>query len=70
MKLIQNTKLVVLCGLFTSCIQWGSNENNRLMQQAELLVELAPDSALILLDSVNIAVFTEADKAEYTLLRV
>jgi len=40
------------------------------MQQAQLLVEQMPDSALMLLDSVNTALLSDAKRAEYALLRV
>jgi len=40
------------------------------MQQAQLLVEQMPDSALTLLGMANTATFSKAAKAEYTLLRV
>ena len=62
--------LVVFCGLLVSCAKWGSSENRQLMRQAQTLVEQMPDSALILLDSINTASFNDAEKMEYILLRV
>ncbi len=56
--------------LLVACSHWKKQENDQLMQQAQLLVEQMPDSALILLDSINTMSFNDAKKAEYTLLRV
>jgi tetratricopeptide (TPR) repeat protein len=56
--------------MFVSCIQWGSRENNRLMNEAQLLVEIMPESALIFLDSMNTVLFSKSEKAIYTLLRI
>ena len=39
------------------------------MQQALLLVELMPDSALTILNSINTSNFNDVENAEYTLLR-
>jgi len=62
--------LAVICGLFVSCAKWGSHENRQLMQQAQLLVEQMPDSALTLLDAMNTFVFSKAEKAEYNLMQI
>jgi tetratricopeptide (TPR) repeat protein len=62
--------LSILGGWFFSCNHWGSRENRRMMRQAELLISLMPDSVLVLLNSVDTRLFDEADRAEYTLLRV
>ena len=61
---------VFLCGLTVSCVKFGSRENSRLMQQAQLLVEQMPDSALTLLDAVNTFGFSPAERAEYNLLQI
>jgi hypothetical protein len=47
MKWIQPIILAVLCGIFVSCTQWGSKENHRLMQQAQLLKAQQPRIALM-----------------------
>lgn len=70
MKWIKNMILVMFCGLFASCVKWGSKENNNFILQASLLLETKPDSALMLLDSVNAALFNDKQKAEYILLKV
>ena len=70
MKYITSIVLAILCGMLVSCMKWGSRENSRLMQQAQLLVEQMPDSALTLLDAVNAFELNNAEKAEYTLLQV
>ena len=70
MKLSQPILLIVFLGLFVSCEKWSKRENRRLMQQAQLLTELKPDSALMLLDSVNTTLLSDTEKAEYILLRV
>ena len=70
MKMFRYTFFIVLGCLFVSCAKWGNSENSRLMQQAQGLVEHAPDSALILLDSVNTALLSRKGTAEFTLLRV
>ena len=70
MKLFQNILLALMCGMVVSCAKWGNSENSRLMQQVQLLAEQMPDSALVLLDMVNTAPFSRAQKADYTLLRV
>ena len=72
MNLKINTLIVfiVTCGLLVSCLKWGSSENRYLKQKAELLVEQMADSALILLDAMNINGFGKAEKAEYNLLRI
>ena len=70
MKNITSIVLAILCGMLVSCMKWGSRENSRLMQQAQLLVEQMPDSALTLLDAVNTFELNNAEKAEYTLLQV
>ena len=44
MRLFQYMTLAIACGLLPACAKWGSRENNRLMQQAQLLVEQMPDS--------------------------
>ena len=62
--------LMIICGLSISCTKWGSPENKFLMQQAQLLVEQMPDSALMLLDAVNTFELNNAKRAEYTLLQV
>jgi len=67
---LQEILLTLLCCLNVSCTKWGGSENKRLMQQAQLFVELMLDSALILLDEVNTVSLSDAEKAEYTLLRV
>ena len=59
----------ICCSLF-ACGQWSSRQNRNLMQQAQLLLEQLPDSALTLLDAVNPTSLGNAEKAEYTLLRV
>jgi len=69
-KFIQSITLAVFCVIFVSCVRWGSKENNRLMQQAQLLVEVMPDSALMLLNLVNMSLFSDSEEADYTLLRV
>jgi len=69
MNWYQNT-ILVLCCLLVSCAPYGNSENSRLMQQAQLLAEQAPDSALALLNTVNTALLGDAGKAGYTLLRV
>ena len=60
----------VWCCMLASCMNWGSRQNSRLIEQAQQLMEQKPDSALILLDMVNAASFGKAAKAEYALLRV
>jgi len=70
MKLIQKITLATLCAMFVSCIQLGSHENSRFMQQAVLWAELKPDSALTMLDSVNTKLLSKEEKAEYRLLRI
>jgi tetratricopeptide (TPR) repeat protein len=70
MKMFQWTLMVVFYWLSVSCSQWGSKENNRLIRQAELLAELNPNNALLLLDSMNTALFSNAEKAAYTILRI
>jgi tetratricopeptide (TPR) repeat protein len=70
MKLILSILLALVCSLLVSCTKWGNSENNRLIQQAQSLVELAPDSALTLLDRVNTTSLNDVKWAEYTLLRV
>ena len=62
--------IAILMVLFFSCEPYGNSENNRLMRQAILLAEQIPDSALTLLDAVNMALFSDAERADYTLLRV
>jgi len=56
--------------LSVSCLKWGSRENNRLIEQAIELVDVYPDSALMLLDAVNTVRFSNAEKMEYNLLRI
>jgi tetratricopeptide (TPR) repeat protein len=70
MKAIHNISLCAVMMLLVSCTQWSDSENNRMMQQARLLVELSPDNALMLLDSINTVLFSEKEKAEHILLRV
>ena len=62
--------LAICCGLFVSCTKWGSRENSLLMQQAQLLIEQMPDSALMLLNAVNTVNFSNAKSAEYGLLQI
>jgi len=70
MRLIQRIGLAVLCATFVSCVQWGSKENGRFMRQAYFLAEMMPDSALIMLDSVNTVLLNKKERAEYSLLRI
>jgi len=67
---IQNFALAMICTLLVSCTKWGNSENNRLMKQAQLLLDQKPDSALVLIDAVNTALLSDAKRAEHTLLRV
>jgi len=61
----------ILYGLLVvSCMKWGNKENYRLIWQAQQLLELTPDSVLTLLNLVNTALFNEAEKSEYALLRI
>ena len=60
----------LLCFLFISCGRQAKSENEQLMQQAGLLVEQKPDSALLLLDSVRIVLLSSEQKADYVLLKV
>ena len=62
--------VAALCSSLVSCMKWGNRENSRLIQQAQLLTEQMPDSALRLLDMVNTVRFNNAERMEYTLLRV
>jgi len=50
-------------------MKWGNRENSRLIEQAQQLTVQMPDSALTLLDMVNVVSFGNAKRAEYTLLR-
>jgi len=70
MKILRNITLAILCGTLVSCLKWGISENSRLMQQAEQLLENKPDSALLLLDAINIACLGVAENAEYFLLLI
>lgn len=70
MRFAQNIILTAICGLFVSCVKWGSMENNRLMQQVRVFAEVQPDSALMLLNRINTALLSDTERAEYTLLRV
>jgi len=70
---VKNNTFIVLamfCGLLVSCKKWGNPENRHLMQQAQLLIEQIPDSALTLLDAVNTVGFSKAERAEYNLLQI
>ena len=73
MKTVLIKKVITMssiCCLLFSCGKWRNSENSALMQQAQQLLELMPDSALTLLDAANAASFSNAEKAEYHLLRV
>jgi len=69
MKPITGSIAILMVSLF-SCKPYGNSENSRLMQQAQLLIEQKLDSALVLLDAVNVARFSDAERAEYTLMRI
>jgi len=70
---VKNNTFIVLamfCGLLGSCKKWGNPENRHLMQHAQLLIEQMPDSALTLLDGMNTFEFNDAERAEYSLLKI
>lgn len=56
---IQFIEIVLIFYLVTSCIPWDNKENKSIIQQMLLMVELEPDSALMLLNS---ALFIETEK--------
>lgn len=73
MRFIFFKSLVIslFCVFINSCSQWNSNkESVSLLQQAWQLVEQMPDSAMVLLDSISTSSFSDAEKADYTLLRI
>ncbi len=71
MRFIQRIGLALLCSILVSCFQWGgSKENSRFIEQAYLLVDLMPDSALMMLDSINTVLLNKKEKAAYSLLRL
>lgn len=56
--------------LFVACGHGGKQVNNQLMQQAQLLMEQQPDSALVLLQRVDATLLDTAQHAAYTLLQI
>ena len=68
-----NTFLSIgICCLIFSCAPFGSSENARLISEAQRLLyeyEL-PDSALTLLDAVNVTTLNKAKRADFLLLRI
>ena len=70
MKVIQNIVLAALCGALLSCGSVSNRENSRLMQEAQRLIQQKPDSALALLQAVDVPSLSNSENAEYTLLLV